>query len=88
MDLYVNSLNVIRPISSTSEVRQVELNLIPAFVETHRHCAHERFDTRCSLLIRGAEAAHLVFVVEHSYFKAEFFLQILNNHDKERQFDR
>ena len=45
--MYLNSecLDVVSPVSSSCEIRQVELNLIPSFVQAHRHRADKRFDS-------------------------------------------
>ena len=40
-------LNVVGTVSSSGEIGQVELDLIPAFIETHGHSADEGLDTRC-----------------------------------------
>jgi len=84
----MHSLDLVGAVSPAREVREVELDLIPALVEAHGHCAHEGFHARGGLVVGGAEPAHLVLVVEHTHFKAEFLLQVLDDHDQERQFDR
>ena len=56
-------LNVVGTVGTTSEIGQVELNLIPAFIESHRHGADEGLHTRCGLIVGGAEATAHVLVV-------------------------
>ena len=41
--------DVVGSVGPPREVRQVELNLIPAFVESHGHGADERLDPGCTL---------------------------------------
>ena len=41
VDLNSKSLYVICTISSSGEIRQVELNLIPSFIQSHGHCTDE-----------------------------------------------
>jgi hypothetical protein len=41
--------NVVGSVGPPREVRQVELNLIPAFVESHGHGANEWLDPGCAL---------------------------------------
>lgn len=53
VNLHSQCLNVIGSIGTSGEVRQVELDLIPAFVQSHRHCANEWFHTRCWLTGKG-----------------------------------
>jgi hypothetical protein len=43
-------LNVIRAVRAACEVAQVELNLVPAFVQSHGHSADEGFYARRGLL--------------------------------------
>ena len=52
MNLYSESLDVTGTISSSSEIRQVELNLIPSFIESHGHSTDERFHSGGTLKIK------------------------------------
>ena len=47
--MYLNSqgLNVVGTVGTTSEIGEVKLNLIPAFVETHGHGANEWLNSCC-----------------------------------------
>jgi len=56
-------LNVVGAVSSACEVRQVELDLVPAFIESHRHRTDERLDARCALVVAGTESSTYVLVV-------------------------
>jgi len=42
VDLHSQSLDVVGPVRPSREVRQVELDLVPALVQTHGHGADER----------------------------------------------
>ena len=44
-DYLPERLNIVCTISSPCEIRQVELDLIPALIESHRHRADEGLDT-------------------------------------------
>ena len=44
-------------ICSSCEVRKIELDLIPAFVQSHGHCADEWLDSCCRLHVRVIKAA-------------------------------
>lgn len=77
------SLNVVRAVSPSSKVWQVELNLVPTcfshkctFVQPHRHRANERFHSSCRLVVRGSKPSADVFVVQHLDFKSEIFFQL------------
>ena len=45
VDLDSEGLNVVGTISSSGEIGQVELNLIPSFIESHRHGTNEWLDS-------------------------------------------
>jgi len=47
--LYTKGLDIVCTIRSSCEVGQVELNLIPPFVESHGHGANERLYSRGGL---------------------------------------
>jgi len=47
MDLDAKGLDVVCAVCAPREVRQVELNLVPAFVEPHRHCTDEGLHSSC-----------------------------------------
>jgi len=61
------SLNVVGAVGASSEVCQVELDLVPAAVEAHRQHAAERVDARRALVVAGAEPASDVLVVQDLY---------------------
>merc|ERR1719421_67920 len=62
VDLNAKRLDVIRPVRAAREVRQVELDLVPAFVQTHRHRANEWLHTCGRLVVQRAEPAADVLV--------------------------
>lgn len=57
--MYLNSqcLYVVGSVGSSGEIRQVELDLVPALIEPHRHGANERLYTGCTLEIARSEPA-------------------------------
>ena len=57
-------LNVVGAVGSSREVGQVELDLVPAAVQTHRQHAAERVNARRALVVAGAEPPSDVLVVE------------------------
>ena len=69
-------LDVVGTVGTTSEIRQVELNLIPALVESHGHRADERLNTGRALVVRGSESPAHVLVIEHLHLESEVFLQL------------
>ena len=74
-------------VSAASEVREVELDLVPSFVESHGHRADERLHARRGLIIGRAEPAAHVLVIQHLNFEREILLQVLDDHNQERQLD-
>lgn len=63
--LHSESLNEVSAIRPSGEVRQIELNLIPAVVEPHWHGADERLHSRRTLIVTGAESSSHVLIVQH-----------------------
>ena len=68
--------NVVGTVGTTGEIRQVELNLIPAFVETHGHGADERLHTGSGLIVRSAETTAHVLVIQNLHLEGEVLLQL------------
>ena len=62
--LYAMRLDIVGAVGASSEVRQVELDLVPAAVEAHRQHAAERVNARRALVVAGAEPTSDVLVVE------------------------
>ena len=57
-------LNIVCPISSASEISQVELDLVPTVVQPHRHSTYERLDTCCGLIVRGPEPPPDILIIK------------------------
>jgi len=76
MDLHPKRLNVVRTIRTTRKVRKIELNLVPALIEPHRHCANERLDTCGTLVVGCTEATAHVLVIKHLHLKSEVLFEI------------
>jgi len=70
------SLNIVGAISTSREIGQVELNLIPALVKSHGHRANERFYPCCALIVRGAESSTHILIVKDLNFESEVLLQL------------
>jgi len=68
--LYAKGLDVVGAVRSAGEVRQVELDLVPAVVQPHRHRADERLDACRALVVAGAEPSTDVLVVKHLHTHA------------------
>ena len=41
------------------------LNLVPSFIQSHRHCAHKWLDSRRRLIIRGSKSTSNVLIIEN-----------------------
>mmetsp|Transcript_16986 Transcript_16986/g.47431 ORF Transcript_16986/g.47431 Transcript_16986/m.47431 type:complete len:231 (-) Transcript_16986:199-891(-) len=87
MNLHPKSFDVVCTVCPSGEVGKVELDLVPALVQPHGHRANEGLHTGGRLVVGCAEPAAHVLVVQNLYLKSEVFLQVLNDHDQERQFD-
>ena len=84
MDLDSKSFYIVGTISSSGEIRQVELNLIPTFIKSHGHGTDERLNSGCRLVVRCSESTSDTLVIQYLNLESEVFLQVLNNHDQER----
>jgi len=67
-------LNVVGAVGSSGEVGQVELNLVPALIESHWHRADEGFDARRRLVVGGAESSAHVLVIQNLHLEREVLL--------------
>ena len=57
-------LDVVGAVSASSKVGEVELDLVPSAVESHRQHAAERVNARGALVVTGAEPTTNVLVVK------------------------
>ena len=66
-DPHLNSkrFDVVRSVSTSSEIRQIELNLIPSIIQTHGHRANERLDARRGLIVARTETTANISIVEY-----------------------
>jgi len=87
MQLDTQRFNIVGAVGAAGEVRQVELNLIPALVQTHRHGTNERLHSRCGLIVGRSKPSSHVLVVQHLHFEREILFQIFDNHHQEWKLD-
>lgn len=87
MDLNPQGLDVVGSVGTTCEVRQVELDLIPSIIESHRHSTDEGLHSGRGLVVGGTESTSYILVIKNLNFEGEVFLQVLDDHDEERQLD-
>ena len=76
MNLHSEGLYVVGTIGPSCEIGQVELDLVPAFIQSHGHGADERLDTGGGLVVGSSESASNVLVIENLNFESEVFLQL------------
>ena len=55
--------NIVSSICSSSKVRQVELDLIPTFIESHWHSTNEWLDSSGALVVRSSESSSYVLII-------------------------
>ena len=87
MNLNPQRLHVVGPVSSPGEVGQVELDLIPALVQSHRHRAYERLHSGGGLIVACSEPSPHVFIIQDLHLECEIFLHVLHYHDEVGQLD-
>jgi hypothetical protein len=72
VNLDAEGLNVVGAVGAAGEVREVELNLVPALVQPHGHGADKGLDARRTLVVARAEAtAHVLVVKDLDLWKAD-----------------
>ena len=76
VDLNSQSLYIIGTVGSSSEIRQIELNLIPAFIESHGHGADEWLDSGGRLIVGGSESSSDTLIIENLNLKGEVFFKL------------
>jgi hypothetical protein len=69
-------LNIVGTVGTSGEVGQVELNLIPALVQSHGHRADEWLDAGRALVVRGAETSAHVLIIQYLHLKRKVLLQL------------
>lgn len=87
MDLNSQSLDIVGTVGSSCEIRQVELNLIPALIESHRHGTDERLDSGSGLVVGSSESSSHLLVIQDLNLEGEVLLQVFDDHDQERKLD-
>jgi len=83
MDLHSKSFDIVGTVGSSSEIRQVELNLIPALIKSHGHGADEWLDSGGGLIVGSSESTSNGLIIEYLDFEGEVLLQVLDDHDQE-----
>ena len=87
VDLNSKGLYVIGTVGSSGEIRQVELNLIPSLIKSHRHGANKWLDSGSGLIVGGSESSSNTLIIQNLDLEGEVFLQVLNDHDQERKLN-
>ena len=87
VNLHPQRLYVVGTVGPTGEIRQVELNLVPALVQPHRHRTDEGLHPRRWLVVWCAESPPDTLVIQHLHLEGEVLLQVLNDHNQEWQLD-
>lgn len=70
-------LDVVCTIGSSREIGQVKLNLVPAFIKSHRHGTDEWLHTSRTLVVGSSESTTDALVIQYLDLESEVFLQLL-----------
>ena len=87
--MYLDSecFDIVGAVGSSSEVRKIELDLVPAFVQSHGHGADKRLDPGSALVVRRSKSSAHIFIVQDLHFEGEVLLEVFDDHYEEREFD-
>jgi len=55
--------NIVSSISSSSKIRQVELNLVPPLIKPHWHGTDEWLHSCGALIVRSSESSSYVLII-------------------------
>jgi hypothetical protein len=80
VNLHSKGFNIVGTVGSSSEIGQVELNLVPALIESHGHCANERLYSSSWLVVGSSESTSNVLVIQNLHFEGKVFLQLYTTH--------
>ncbi len=87
MNLNPESFDVVGSVGPSREIAQVKLNLVPAFIHSHRHSTNDRRHTSGGLVVRGPKPSSNVLIIQHLDLEGEILLEVLNDHDQEGKLD-
>ena len=87
MNLNSESLYVVGTVSSSGEIGEIELNLIPSFIQSHWHCTDEWLYSGCRLIVGSSKSSSYALVIQYLNLECEVFLQVLDNHNQEWKLD-
>ena len=76
MDGHSQCFDVVASIGPSSEIWQVELNLVPPLIQPHRHSADEGLNTGGWLIIAGSKSPSDILVVKNLHLKGKVLLQL------------
>ena len=76
MNLNTQGLDIVGTVCTTSEIGQVKLDLVPPFIQAHWHGTYKRLHTGGRLVVRSAESASNVLIIENLYLESEVLFQL------------
>jgi hypothetical protein len=79
VNLDSEGFDIVGTVSTSGEIGQIELNLVPAFIKSHGHGANERLDTGGTLVVRGSESSADVLVIKNLDFESEVFFKLTDS---------
>lgn len=87
MNLYAEGLDVVGTVGTSGKIGEIELDLIPAVVQPHRHRADEGLHPGRALVVARPKSSSHVLVVKHLHLEREVFFQVFDDHDEEGELD-
>jgi hypothetical protein len=76
VDGHSQRLYIVTAVCSPGKVGKIELDLIPALIQSHWHCADEWLYTGCRLVVRCSESSAYVFIVEDLHLEGEILFEL------------
>jgi len=80
VNLHSQCLHIICSVCSPRKIRQIELDLIPSIIQSHRHRTNKWLHPRRRLVIGGTEPSPHSLVVLHLNLECKVLLHVLYDH--------
>lgn len=77
MNSHSQSFDVITTISPACKIRQIELDLIPTLIQSHRHSTDKRLHSSSRLIVAGSKSPAYILIVEYLNFESKIFFELI-----------
>ena len=65
--------NIVGAVGPAGKIRQIELDLVPAFIQSHGHCTYKWLNSSRRLIVRRPESSSNILIIEHLHLEGKVF---------------